>query len=418
MTNSTIQSIDLTPMQSEIIDIIIRDQLAKNMAAEPEHVILYWAQGATELETAQTLRISEAEVCLIRRRWLEALPRIQMLEKKTHTSFNSLVSLIFRTPNEEKSPSKSELDIPPSDAGRFDPKRPKEMKLAARALIEILHHKPKDYGINRSNWTYASLAEAFGSVYNIRPSSGTVGRLLRDAGIRWKKAKRVLTSPDPRYREKVDLLLSTLHSLGSDEDLFFIDELGPLQVKRYGGKCYTYKGHTPTYPQNQASKGSITLYGALSATRNQMTWFYGDTKNTAGMIELAEILYNQNKEKSRIYMTWDAASWHRSGELIEWANEINRYKIASIEKTKIEFVPLPSSAQFLNVIEAVFSGMKRAVIHGSNYESEEEMKIAISTHFRDRNEFFIKNPKRAGNKIWDIDFFRGRESIRSGDYKP
>jgi len=42
------------------------------------------------------------------------------------------------------------------------------------------------------------------------------------------------------------LLLKTLQSLKADEMLFFIDELGPLQVRRYGGRCCTPKKHTPT----------------------------------------------------------------------------------------------------------------------------------------------------------------------------
>ena len=83
----------------------------------------------------------------------------------------------------------------------------------------------------------------------------------------------------------------------------------------------------------------------------------------------------------------------------------------------IEFVSLPSSAQFLNVIEAVFSAMKRAVIHGSDYQSKEEMKATISTHFCERNEFFKHNPKRAGKKIWDIDFFQDPNHIKSGNYR-
>jgi hypothetical protein len=42
------------------------------------------------------------------------------------------------------------------------------------------------------------------------------------------ECKRALTSPDPEYREKVELLLESLQSLGNDEMLFFVDELGPL----------------------------------------------------------------------------------------------------------------------------------------------------------------------------------------------
>ena len=134
-----------------------------------------------------------------------------------------------------------------------------------KALIEILHHKPKTYGINRSNWTRQSLADAYEKQNGRRMPPKAVSKILKGANYSWKKARKVLTSPDPKYREKVELLLKTLQSLKADEMFFFIDELGPLQVKRYGGRCCTPKKHTPTYPQNQRSKGSITLSAALSA---------------------------------------------------------------------------------------------------------------------------------------------------------
>jgi hypothetical protein len=66
----------------------------------------------------------------------------------------------------------------------------------------------------------------------------------------------------------------------------------------------------------------------------------------------------------------------------------------------VETAPLPSGAQFLNVIESVFSGMARAVIHNSDYCSVDAAKSAIDKYFLDRNSHFGKNPKRAGKKIW------------------
>jgi len=159
------------------------------------------------------------------------------------------------------------------------------------------------------------------------------------------------------------------------------------------------------------------LYGALSANINQMTWFYHNSKDSAGIIDLAEILYNRYHDRSKIYLTWDAASWHGSNELVEWADEINTWNTANSAGPIIEFIPLPSSAQFLNVIEAVFSAMKRAVIHNSDYESEEEMKNTISGHFSERNDYFKHNPKRAGKRIWNIDFFQDHSNLRSGNYR-
>jgi hypothetical protein len=35
----------------------------------------------------------------------------------------------------------------------------------------------------------------------------------------------------------------------------------------------------------------------------------------------------------------------------------------------VETAPLPSGAQFLNVIESVFSGLARSIIHNSDYKA-------------------------------------------------
>jgi len=45
------------------------------------------------------------------------------------------------------------------------------------------------------------------------------------------------------------------------------------------------------------------------------------------------------------------------------------------------------------------------------------MKKAISLHFTERNTHFHDNPRRAGKKIWELDFFDDSENIRSGNYR-
>jgi hypothetical protein len=87
--------------------------------------------------------------------------------------------------------------------------------------------------------------------------------------------------------------------------------------------------------------------------------------------------------------------------LYDKVKEVNDPKnIKKFNSPIVELAPLPSSAQFLNVIESVFSGMAKAIIHNSNYQSVEECKAAIDRYFEERNQAFIENPKRAGKKIW------------------
>ena len=89
-------------------------------------------------------------------------------------------------------------------------------------------------------------------------------------------------------------------------------------------------------------------------------------------------------------------------------DEINSPEYRKTHKCpEIVLAPLPTCAQFLNVIESVFSGMARAIIHNSNYQSVDECMEAIDKYYEERNDRFLKNPKRAGNKIW------GKERVKA-----
>jgi DDE superfamily endonuclease len=130
------------------------------------------------------------------------------------------------------------------------------------------------------------------------------------------------------------------------------------------------------------------------------------------MIKLINILLKEYASCRTIYLSWDAASWHESAPLVE-AVQANNGMATVIDSTPIELAPLPSSAQFLNVIEGVFSGMARSIIHNSDYGSVEEAKRAIDRYFAERNAYFADHPRRAGKKIWrseasDAEFSEGK----------
>ena len=252
----------------------------------------------------------------------------------------------------------------------------REVSERTKRILELFHHKPNTFGINRTNWTQSALRKAYEQSYGEAISRSTLTRIVRLAGYRWKKARRVLTSPDPCYHEKVELLLNTLHSLAADEMFFFLDEWGPVQVRKRGGKAYRID-HA-TIPRRQLSRGNVSLVAALSATTNQATWHFVGSKDSRAMMDVIEILYNQCHKKTKLYVTWDAVAWHNSSLLIEALNAFNAQTRALSVGPIIELVPLPTSSQFLNVIEGVFSGMTRAVVDNSDYPDPTHMKRAIS----------------------------------------
>jgi hypothetical protein len=101
---------------------------------------------------------------------------------------------------------------------------------------------------------------------------------------------------------------------------------------------------------------------------------------------MAKILIEEYKDTKKLYLSWDAASWHVSKELLAFVDGHNQTCLGKLPK--LELAPLPASAQFLNVIESVFSGMARAIIHSSDYPSLEAAQIAIDRYFDERNQHY------------------------------
>ena len=208
--------------------------------------------------------------------------------------------------------------------------------------------------------------------------------------------------------EKLTKITSTLSNLAPDEKFFSIDEFGPFSVKIRGGVALVPGDAIRIIPQRQRSKGSLICTAGLELSLNQITHFYSKKKNSKEMIKLLRRLIIRYRGQKRIFLSWDSASWHASRSLYKVVDEINSDTFQSRRKTAlVELMPLPSGAQFLNVIESVFSGMARAILHNSNYGSVQECKAAINMYFAERNQAFMRHPRRAGNKIW------GKEQVEA-----
>jgi transposase len=267
-----------------------------------------------------------------------------------------------------------------------------------QAVFGLLHEPPSNYGINRTTWIMRDLSRVLREMG--RPACPEViRRITKAAGYRWRKARVVLTSSDPDYTDKLDRIRSVLSGLRPDEAFFSIDEFGPFAVKMKPGRALSAPGEQRVVPQWQKSRGCMIMTAALELSGNQVTHFYSPKKNTVEMIRMMELLVERYRDRRKLYLSWDAASWHISKRLHQRVKEHNAAVLGG-DGPEVETAPLPSGAQFLNVIESVFSGMARSIIHNSDYKTLDEAKAAIDRHFADRNAHFMLHPKRAGRKIW------------------
>jgi transposase len=95
------------------------------------------------------------------------------------------------------------------EAGSSRPKHTRDAfdEESAEALREMLHRCPREFGYDSSLWTLEMAAQmSFEMGLLERRVSGETIRatLARLLGVRWQRAKRWITSPDPLYERKKD----------------------------------------------------------------------------------------------------------------------------------------------------------------------------------------------------------------------
>ena len=71
-------------------------------------------------------------------------------------------------------------------------------------LKDLLHHLPRHFGQESSLWTLEGLAEVSYAegITQRQVSTETVRRALKKLGENWKRAKKHISSPDPKYEVK------------------------------------------------------------------------------------------------------------------------------------------------------------------------------------------------------------------------
>ena len=96
-----------------------------------------------------------------------------------------------------------------------------QIKVKKERLIKIIHESPNSYNINRASWSLQALADAYYRTHRESVSISSISEYFTSARYKFKKAKKVLTSDDPTYRDKLTKITSALSHLTPSEKFFF-----------------------------------------------------------------------------------------------------------------------------------------------------------------------------------------------------
>jgi len=100
-------------------------------------------------------------------------------------------------------------------------------------VFSILHAPPSSYGFNRTSWRQLDIMKVM-TDEGLGISKGGLRQILRNSGYSYRKARTVLTSNDPDYKEKLVKITKILSNLGDNEKFFLLMNMGLLQLKYRG----------------------------------------------------------------------------------------------------------------------------------------------------------------------------------------
>ena len=251
----------------------------------------------------------------------------------------------------------------------------------ALALRDLLHQSPRLFGKETSLWTLELAAEvAYEQGLTPQRVSGvTIRNTLARLGVRWRRAKEWITSPDPEYARKKAMRdrlirLAQAHPdwlLGFEDEVWW-SRLAHPALHAWQEDSQPLRLVEQTVARDDPDPKAVACYGLLTRCwdadqrRTEELWlrFVDGRPVSAVTIDFLTwcLARAQERGKRAVLLVWDNASWHDSQIVRRWVRQHNRQVKQTGHGVRLIVCYLPIKSPWLNPIEPKWLYGKRAVL--------------------------------------------------------
>jgi transposase len=246
--------------------------------------------------------------------------------------------------------------ITPKKVGR----KPKLDKKTEDRVVTTALTRPEELGLYFSTWSLRKLQTYLKSKRIADVSHAQLRKVLMARGLRFRRSRSKLVSPDPEYEAKRRRIQRLLRKPNCR--VFFEDEKRVV-AKEYGGYEWCLKAKTVGL--NQRIRGKEVLFLAYDPHGREIVREYMPSMHKQRFAKFLECLLHRTDED--IYLILDNHPTHKS----EDAKRV-------FKEGRIKPVWLPKHAPELNDVDKiVFSLIQREVLQNRNFASLDEVKSSI-----------------------------------------
>jgi hypothetical protein len=292
----------------------------------------------------------------------------------------------------------------------LSPPRPSDPELERAGLLEILACDPREWPIPQpqTRWTLKGLQAAVPTFWGYSLSG--IWRILDQHGLRWKRGRDHLQSPDPVYQEKVAHLRTIEALVAAEPDaavLLYLDEVTYYRQPSLASSYAPAGSADPRAERSTRSNTTTRVIGALDAATGRVVAHQKTRIGVPALISFYRALVDAYPGR-QIYLVQDNWPVHFHPDVLaalepqtspfpffrprSWSSEPSpKAKHLSLP---IQIVPLPTYSPWLNPIEKLWRWLKQDVLHlhrhADDLPSLRDLVLAFLRRFNQGSQELLK----------------------------
>jgi len=258
---------------------------------------------------------------------------------------------------------------------RYRGGRPRRITTDQRQrIVSVAGARPDAQGVPLTRWSLPRLSNHLAGE-GIEVSPRHLGALLAEAGLSFQRTRTWKASPDRDYAEKAARVLALCETPPVDGPVLSFDQMGPVSLRPTAGGGWAPKGR----PQRQRADynrraGTRYVFGAYDVHADRLRVRLRPRRAGSDMLAFMRQIRLAYPARQRIY-------WIQDNLSANWVPAIRAYAAGN----RIELVPTPTYASYLNPVECHFSALSQFVVCNADYLDWDAFGYALAQHVRYRN---------------------------------
>lgn len=242
----------------------------------------------------------------------------------------------------------------------------------------MVRRDPAQFGHTQSRWSLRRLAETLD--WLALETEGGLSQVLKRLGIRYKRARDYVHSPDPAYEAKVSYLMRCHMRAWYDPERYVFLYLDEFTYTRQPSLAHEYEQRGRYQPLARRSYRADTQFrgiGALNAITGQVTYRQASKIKLPFLSDFYAVLHQIYPDAQTIYVAQDNWPIHVHPDVVArlepqyspfWptipASWPTQPRDRAVRDTlPIQLVFLPTYASWLNPIEKLWRWLRQEVLH-------------------------------------------------------